>query len=474
MVNIKKKAENIFEIEKEGKMNVPGIIFASEKLFEKIKKEEKTIEQVKNVAMLPGIVGKSIAMPDAHQGYGFCVGGVAAFDLEKGVISPGGVGYDLNCGVRLLVLDINKEEFMFKREAVLSELYKNVPSGVGVGSEFKFSLTELDEIMNMGCNWARDKDYASEEDIEHIEDNGCLKEADASKVSQRAKARGKDQLGTIGSGNHFLEIQEVERIFDGSVAKIFGLKKEGQIVVMIHTGSRGLGHQVASDYIMKIEKIYGFKHLPDRELAYAPLDSDIAKDYFGAMRAAANFAFVNRQIITHQIRKSFKKYFPKAKVRLVYDIAHNIAKFEEFEINGKKKTLCVHRKGATRSFGPGRKEICKEYRDVGCPILIPGSMGTASYVLVGTEKARELSFASTAHGAGRVLSRSFAKKNLSPEKLKKDMKDKDILIKSGSVSGLLEESPEAYKDVDEVVRISHELGIGKLVAKMRPLAVMKG
>lgn len=472
-MTIKKKSENVYELEKEGKMLVPGVVFASDELFSKIEKD-KTLEQVRNVAQLPGIVEKSIAMPDAHQGYGFSVGGVAAFDLEKGVISPGGIGYDINCGVRLLITDLNEKKFMFKREAVLAEINKNVPSGVGRGGEFKFSDAEMKEILEQGAKWCLGKKFATKTDLEHTEDGGFISGAKHEKVSQRARARGRDQLGTMGSGNHFVEIQKVEEIFDKKTAEGFGLE-EGQIVVMIHTGSRGLGHQVASDYIMRMEReISSVKDLPDRELACAPISSDVAKDYLAAMAAAANFAFVNRQLITHQIRKSFSKYFAKSKIEVLYDVAHNIAKFEEFEINGKKKTLCVHRKGATRSFGPGRKEIPEDYRKFGQPILIPGSMGTASYVLAGTKEAREISFASTAHGAGRVLSRTFAKQNLSLEKIKKNLKQRDVVYKAGSEKGMLEEAPEAYKDVDEVVRVSDELGIGKIVAKLRPIAVVKG
>jgi len=472
-IKIKKIKENIWEIEKEGKMNVPGIVFASDKLMDKIKLD-KTLEQVKNVAQLPGIVEKSIALPDAHQGYGFPIGGVAAFDLKKGIISPGGVGYDINCGVRLLVSNLTKSDFLKKRPQVLDELFKNVPSGVGKGSEFKFSEKEMNEILNKGTSWALEKGYATKEDIEKIEDSGHIKEADASKVSQKAKARGRDQLGTLGAGNHFLEVQEVETIFDKEIAKVFGIKEVGQIVVMIHCGSRGLGHQTASDYIKSMEKEYGWKYLPDRELICAPIESKAGKDYRAAMSASANFAFANRQLITYQIRKSFKKYFPDIKLDLIYDITHNMAKFEEFNINGKKTELCVHRKGATRSFGPGRKEITEKYRKVGCPILIPGSMGTFSYVLVGTKEAEKVSFASTAHGAGRVLSRSFAVRNLSADKLKEELQANNVMLKTASTRGALEEAPEAYKDVNEVVRVSHELGIGNIVARLKPLAVVKG
>jgi tRNA-splicing ligase RtcB len=471
-MKVNKISENIYEIPKEGKMLVPGIIYASEELMDKIKLD-KTLEQVKNVAQLPGIVGKSIALSDAHQGYGFSIGGVAAFDLEKGIISPGGVGYDINCGVRLLITNIKKIDFMFKRNAIINEIYKLVPSGVGEGTKDKLSMSELDKVLNQGVQWAVEKRYATSEDAERTEDNGCIQGADASKVSQRAKSRGKDQLGTLGSGNHFLEIQEVEKIIDEKIASAFGIDKDN-ICIMIHTGSRGLGHQVASDYIQSMERMYGIKNLPDRELINAPINSKIGQDYFAAMNAAANFAFVNRQLITHQVRQAFKRFFPKGKLTLLYDVAHNIAKFEEFTIDGKKKTLCVHRKGATRSFGPGRKELPKEYQKTGQPIILPGSMGTFSYILVGTKSAENISFASTAHGAGRVLSRSYATSHLNTDKLSAEMKSKDIVLKAGSMKGALEEAPEAYKDINEVARVSDALGIGSLVARMKPLAVIKG
>ncbi len=473
MASIKKIAENIWLIEKEGKMLVPGKIFASEELMKNIQKDGKTIEQIKNVAQLQGIVGESIAMPDAHQGYGFCIGGVAAFDIEKGIISPGGVGYDIGCGVRILTTSLQKEEFLAKRKEILNQLARDIPSGVGKESEFSFDDKELAQVLEKGISWAVEKGYATKEDQRKIEDNGCIQGANAAQVSPKAKARGRSQLGSLGSGNHFLEIQEVENIFDKETAKAFGLKSN-QIVVMIHSGSRGLGHQVASDYIMKMEKQYGFKDLPDRELICAPINSPLGKEYRAAMAAAANFAFINRQIMTYQIRKSFAKFFPKIKVDLLYDIAHNIAKFEEHLVEGKKQEVCVHRKGATRSFGPGRKEIPAIYLSIGCPIFIPGSMGTFSYVLVGTKKAEELSFGSTAHGAGRVLSRSYAIKNFTPEQVEKELAAQNVVIKAGSRKGIVEEAPEAYKDVNEVVRVSHELGIGKMVARLKPLAVVKG
>lgn len=469
---MKKLKEGIWEIKKEGKMIVPGMVFASDVLMDKIQ-QDKTIEQIKNVACLPGIVRASLAMPDAHQGYGMSVGGVAAFDMKKGIISPGATGYDINCGVRLIRTGISKKAFLAKRKEVIDALYKKVPSGVGEKSEFKLSDLELNAVLEEGISWAVKKGYATKEDQHNIEDAGRIDGAQASMVSQKAKARGRAQLGTLGSGNHFIEIQEVEQILDEKVAKVFGIMK-GEIVIMIHCGSRGLGHQTASDYIQAMEKEYGFAQLPDRELACAPINSTLGLNYRAAMAAAANFAFVNRQLILYQSRNVFKTYFPKAKLELVYDIAHNIVKFEEHSVNGKQCTLCVHRKGATRSLGPGRKEVPKAYRVVGSPIFIPGSMGTASYVLVGTKKAEELSFASTAHGAGRMLSRSYAVKHFTIENLKKEMKERDILLKTDDMKGALEEIPQAYKDIDEVAQASHTIGLGSLVARLKPLAVIKG
>jgi len=379
-----------------------------------------------------------------------------------------------NCGVRLLVTNLSKKELMKQREQILGEIFKNIPSGVGRGTGLKLDDKELNKVLETGAKWAVEKEHGDKEDLERIEDNGCIIGADASKVSPRAKARGRDQLGTLGSGNHFIEIQEVENISDEKTANVFGVDSMGQIVVMIHTGSRGLGHQTASDYIHLMEKEYGFKDLPDRELVCAPIKSKLGEDYRKAMNASANFAFANRQLITNQVRKSFEKFYPKIKIDVVYDVCHNIAKFEEHVINGKKQIVCVHRKGATRAFGPGRKEVPEFYRKIGQPVIIPGSMGTYSYLLVGTKKAEELSFGSTAHGAGRMMSRSSAIRDLDFEKVNKELKDKDVLLKAGSKKGAVEEAPEAYKDVNEVVRVSDELGIGKIVARMKPLAVVKG
>jgi len=466
-----KISENIYELPKQGKMLVPARIFASDKIFKAV--EEICVSQLVNVAQLPGIVGYSMAMPDVHVGYGFPIGGVAAFDLEKGVISPGGIGFDVNCGVRLLVSNLKKEEFMKKRKEVLNEIYKNVPSGLGENGEFRLDEKELKEVLEQGVKWAVKKGYATKEDEERIEDSGCIENADSSKVSQKARGRGRNQLGTLGSGNHFIEIQHVENVFDKKTADVFGLEM-GQIVVMIHCGSRGLGHQVASDYIQAMEKEYGYDKLPDRQLACAPINSKLGKDYIRAMAAAANFAFTNRQVITFQIRKSFQKLFGKSKLEILYDVAHNIAKFEKHKVNGKEIEVCVNRKGATRSFGPGKKELPSRYRKTGQPILIPGSMGTFSYVLVGTDKAEELSFASTAHGAGRVLSRTYALKNITSDEVEGQLRKHDVMIRAGSRKGMVEEAPAAYKDIDEVARVSHELGLGLLVARLKPLAVVKG
>lgn len=468
---MRKVAKDIYELPKSGKMKVPGRIIASDKIFENV--EETCVQQLANVAQLPGIIRYSLAMSDVHSGYGFPVGGVAAFDIKKGILSPGGVGYDINCGVRLLSSNLDKKDFLKKRKEVVHQIKRDVPSGVGRKSDIRLNNKEINEVLEKGVKWAVDKGFGSKEDIENCEDYGCIEGADADKVSQKARGRGMNQLGSLGAGNHFLEVQEVEEIYDEDVAKVFGLEK-GKICVLIHSGSRGLGHQTASDYIKKCEDKYGIKHLPDRELAYAPIDSELGKDYLSAMRAAANFGFANRHLIMCKVRDVFKKYFPGNKLDLVYDVAHNIIKFEKFLIDGKETELCVHRKGATRSFGPGRNELPRKYRKTGQPIFIPGSMGTYSYVLVGTEKAREISFASTAHGAGRVLSRTFAKKNISVDKLKKALSERDVYVEADSVKGLIEEAPEAYKDVNEVARVSHELGIGNLVARLRPLGVVKG
>jgi tRNA-splicing ligase RtcB len=471
-MSIKKISKNIYEIPKEGKMKVPAVIYASEKLMENIKKD-KTLEQIKNVAELQGILKAAIALPDAHQGYGLPIGGVAAFDMDKGVISPGGVGYDINCSVRLLRTNLKKQDILKDKEKVVEAIYRKIPSGVGKGSKFQITKQELNKILNGGAKYMVEKGYGDKEDYLHMEEEGCLPGADASKVSDRAIKRGIGQLGTLGAGNHFLEIQYVDEIFDEEIAKVLGLQK-GQVTIMIHCGSRGLGHQVASDYIVKMEEKYGFKNLSDRELINAPVKSVLGKDYYSAMACASNFAFANKQLITHWVREEMKYLFPKSKLEVVYDVCHNIAKFEEHIVDGKKKMICIHRKGATRSFGPNRKEVPVDYRKVGQPVLIPGSMGTSSYVLVGTKKAEELTFGSTVHGAGRVSSRSAALKNIKGEQVKEELHKKGIEVKSGSWKAIATEAPQVYKDIDEVVKVVEELGINKKVARLRPIVVVKG
>ncbi|MBU3912456.1 MAG: RtcB family protein [Nanoarchaeota archaeon] len=472
-MNLKKISEFEWEIPKTGKMNVPVKIFASDKLIEKMK-EDMTFQQAMNVAMLPGIIDKSIVLMDAHQGYGMSIGGVAAFDIDNGVISPGCVGYDIDCSVRLLSTNITKEDIIGKEEQISAQLFRDIPSGVGKKGRIKLSEEELNEVLKEGSQWAVKNGYGTEEDYIHTEEEGKMKEAIPEYVSEKAKKRGMPQLGSMGAGNHFLEIQEVDEIFDKEIAKKFGITERGQITIMIHCGSRGLGHQVASDYIKLMEDEYGFEGLPDRELINAPIKSELGKKYFGAMAAAVNFAFANKQLITHWTREAMKRVFPNFKADVVYEVCHNIAKFEKHKINNEEKEVLVLRKGATRSFGPGRKELPKDYRGVGQPVLIPGSMGTASYVLVGTKKAEELTFGSTCHGAGRVMSRHEAMRHQKGQDVKNKLKLKGIEVRSGSWEGLAEEAPESYKDVDEVVRVSHELGIGNLVARVKPLIVIKG
>lgn len=471
-MKIKEISKNIYEIEKEGKMNVPARIFASPKIMEKIK-GDKTLEQSKNVACLSGIINYSITLADAHQGYGFPIGGVAMFDLEKGVVSPGGVGYDINCSVRLLKTNITKKEFLKRQKEITKALYERIPSGVGRGGKFQITRKELNNLLEGGAKYMVEKGYGEKEDYTNSEEEGCLEEADAEKVSSKAVDRGIGQVGTIGAGNHFLEVQYVDEIFQKEVAKVFGLEKD-QITIMIHCGSRGLGHQVASDYIKKMEEEYGSKNLPDRELICAPIKSKLGQDYLKAMCAAANFAFANKQYITYLVRDELKKFFPSIKVDVVYDVCHNIAKIEEHNLDGKKKKVCIHRKGATRAFGPGRKEIPIKYRKIGQPVIIPGSMGTASYVLVGTGKAEELTAGSTVHGAGRIESRSQALRERKGENIKEQLNRKGIEVFVGSVKSLAEEAPEVYKDIEEVANTVDELGISKKVARLKPLGVIKG
>lgn len=467
-------AENIWEIPKQGGMRVPARLYASDALIESIKRDN-TLQQARNVACLPGILRMSYVMPDAHQGYGFPIGGVAAFDLDEGIISPGGVGYDINCGVRLLRTNLRENEVTAKRKELLAAIFKEVPAGVGKSGVTKLSLGVLKDILSKGAEWAVENDYGTRDDLDMTEEGGRMKEADASRVSSRALERGIPQLGTLGSGNHFLEFQKVDRILDAAAAKAFGIDAEGQILVMIHCGSRGLGHQVATDYIEAMGNKFGVKGLPDRELVHAPIKSALGQEYYRSMCAAVNYAFANRQMIAHWVRGVFKKVLGSAEgMRQIYDVCHNVAKIETHPIDGKATRVCIHRKGATRSFGPSRREIPAPYRAVGQPVIIPGSMGTASYILAGTDAAEELSFGSTAHGAGRLMSRQEALRRFRGEKIRDDLARRGIVLQSTSWKGVAEEAAEAYKDVDEVVRVSDAVGLGRLVARVVPIGVMKG
>lgn len=474
-MHMKKLNNYSYLIEKTGNMKVPLKIFASEKLMKKMQ-EDNCISQGINVANLPGIIKESIMMPDAHQGYGFSIGGVAATHETKGCISPGGVGFDINCGVRLLSTNLTKKDVEPKIQDLLELLFKMIPPGMGGKSIFKVDNDELDIILKKGPAHMLEKGIGNQEDIDNCENKGKMDEADPTKITDKAKKRGRKQIGTLGSGNHFLEIQTVNEIYDAEKAKAFGITKKDQIVVLIHTGSRGLGHQTCSDYIRFIQDSYPelIEALPDKNLAYAPAQSELAKNYYGAMCAAANYAWTNRHVIGHQTREAFKEIFPNSKLNTIYDVAHNIVKLETHEINGKNQKVWVHRKGATRAFPPGHEEIPLKYKNTGQPIFIPGSMGTSSYVLSGTQKAMSESFGSTAHGAGRLLSRKKANETWTGAQIKESLNDQKIHIKSVTDRGVSEEAPLAYKDVEEVVKVSHEAGIGALVAKVLPLGVIKG
>ncbi|MBN2367842.1 RtcB family protein [Candidatus Woesearchaeota archaeon] len=474
--NLKKINDVTWEIPKEGAMKVPGKIFVSEKLMEVIK-EDNSIQQVKNVACMPGILKNAFAMPDMHMGYGFSIGGVAAFDMDEGIITPGGIGFDINCGVRLLASGLKKEEVAPKIDELLDQMFKRVPCGVGRDSDIRLDDKDLDNVMVKGAKWAVENNYGNEDDVVHCESNGKLDWAKPGKVSQKARARGRKQLGTLGAGNHFLEIQYVDEIYMPEVAQKFGIKEKGQVVIMIHCGSRGFGHQVCSDYLRRMEDEYAelVAKLPEKDLAYAPFKSELGQDYYGAMACAANYAWANRHIIGHNVRKSFERVFgEKAALKTVYDVCHNIAKEEEHNIDGEKKKVIVHRKGATRCFPAGHPEVPEAYREVGHPVIIPGSMGTASYVLVGTPETLDIAFGSTAHGAGRVMSRKQANQEFRGEQVKKELESKNIKLKSASWRGVSEEAPQVYKDIDEVIRVTEKAGISKAVARLRPMGVIKG
>ncbi|MDH7594368.1 MAG: RtcB family protein [Methanomicrobiales archaeon] len=455
-------------------MRVPGRFFLSEALAAEL--EEGAIDQLANVATMPGIVKYSLAMPDIHWGYGFPIGGVAAFGMENGVISPGGVGFDINCGVRLLTTPLSQRDLKKKGE-LIERLYEAVPTGVGAKGGIKLSNRDLDEIMLEGAAWAVNHGYGLPEDLVHCEENGHMKEASAKDVSQKARQRGVPQGGTLGSGNHFLEIQEVREIYDEVAAKVFGIAR-GQICVMIHCGSRGLGHQVCTDHLKVLEgatKKYGIS-LPDRQLACAPINSPEGRAYFSAMAASANYAWANRQLIADMTRKVFQEFFglKYEDLRLMYDVAHNVAKIEEHSVNGKRMKLCVHRKGATRAFGPESPDVPSDYARVGQPVIIPGSMGAPSFVLHGTEKAMEATFGSTCHGAGRLTSRTQAKKHIHGREIRDDLLKRGVYVRAPSWGSIAEEAPEVYKPSEEVVRVVHEVGISRLVARLEPLGVIKG
>ena len=476
---IKKIRDNVYEIpgSYNKMMRASGRLYIDDEILENL--EDGAVKQIVNVACLPGVYKYSIGLPDIHFGYGFPIGGVAAFNKRNGVVSPGGVGFDINCGVRLIKSNLTQDDIKEHLDELVDALFKNIPSGVGSKGKVKLTNDDINNVLDYGAQWAVENGYGWAEDLEVLEENGRIEAADSSEVSNKAKKRGIPQLGSLGSGNHFLEIQVVDEIYDEDVASVYGLEK-GMIVIMIHSGSRGCGHQICSDYLRLMDKAYkNYKiKIADRQLACAPLDSKEANSYLKAMYAAANYAWANRQMMTHWIRQSFEEVLNKSakdmEMNIVYDVAHNIAKEETHTIDGREVDLVVHRKGATRAFGPGRDEIPLKYREVGQPVLIPGTMGTASYVLHGTQTAMDETFGSTAHGAGRVLSRSKAKKDYNPDEIVDNLESEGIKIKATSKNVIAEEAPGAYKDVDSVVKVSHDAGIAKLVAKVKPLAVTKG
>ena len=478
---IPKKIGNMtYKIEKDESrgMRVPVIIYANDQLLEKMM-SDRTIDQAINVSTIPGIQQNAIVLPDGHEGYGFPVGGVAAMDAEEGMISPGGVGYDINCGVRLLRTNLKEKDVRPKLQELVTDLFNSIPSGVGSKGAIKLSNSQLDEVLVKGVPWAIDNGYGTKEDAEACEENGHMENADPNKVSDKARKRGAPQLGSLGSGNHFLEVQKVAEIHDEEAAKRMGIELD-QVTILTHCGSRGFGHQVCSDYLRISEqalKKYNIS-LPDRELACVPNKSEEGESYRKAMFAALNFAWSNRQMITHWTRKSFERVFKQSEsdleMNLIYDVAHNIAKVEKHTIDGKQKSVVVHRKGATRAFPANKDEVPRKYRDLGQPVFIPGSMGTASWILLGQPNSMSLTFGSTAHGAGRTMSRTKARRDYTESQVKKYLSDKGIVVKALTRDGIVEETPQAYKDVDSIVNVSHELGIATRVAKLLPIGVIKG
>ncbi|MEM4257340.1 MAG: RtcB family protein [Candidatus Diapherotrites archaeon] len=481
-MKINSVGKNTWEIpstEKKG-MLVPARIYATENLLKGM--DQGVFEQLTNMACLPGIIKYAIAFPDAHWGYGFCVGGTAAFDDKEGIISPGGIGFDINCGMRLISTNLTIKEIKPKIKELVDKLFEAVPAGVGVKGSISLKRQEVIEVMETGANWCLKNGYAWKQDIERIEEKGLIKGADHSKVSEKAIGRSMHQLGTLGSGNHYLEVQLVspENIYDRETAEKFGVTKEDQIMVMIHCGSRGTGHQIATDYLKKfVEAMKKYKiNIPDKDLACAPFNSEEGQDYYKAMACAANNAFANRQVITHNVRKVFSKVFKKTpeemEMNLIYDVAHNIAKVETHLVDGKKRKLIVHRKGSTRGFGPESEELAPLFRKTGQPVIVGGSMETGSYVCVGTEKAMLETFGSTMHGSGRTMSRTKAKQQIQGKKLQKEMEAKGIYVKTASYTGLAEEAGFAYKDISEVVKTMDEIGISKKVFALKPIGNVKG
>ena len=460
-------------------MRVPARMYADEKILEAAL-TDKAAEQLVNTTMLPGVVRYALAMPDVHQGYGPPIGGVVPVDEETGVISPGATGYDINCGVRLLRADISVDEVKPFMQEMVDALFRAVPSGVGKGGDIRLKTTgSMDDLLVRGAAWAIEHGHGEPEDAQFTEENGSMPGADPGKVSQEAKMRGDDQVGTLGSGNHFIEVGKVEEVYDADVARVFGLFK-GQLVVWIHSGSRGFGHQVCTDYVKSFQlvmKTYGIE-VPDRELVCAPFNSPPGQAYFGAMACAANYAWANRQVMTNRVRQAVYQVLANhnlaAELRLVYDVTHNIVKREVYEIDGKPMKMIIHRKGATRAFGPGQPAVPEAYRAIGQPVLVPGDMGTASHVLVGTQAAMEKTFGSACHGAGRAMSRSAAIKQVRGQDLQERLKKQGIIVRGGSWEGLAEEAPEAYKDVDRVVNVMHNTGVARKVVKTVPLGVIKG
>jgi len=459
-------------------MRVPARIIANKKLMDNM--DLGVFNQLSNVATLPGICTCAFCMPDAHWGYGFPVGGVAAFDGKNGIVSPGSIGFDINCGMRAVKTTLSYKDVKPKIKQLVDALFDAVPSGVGRGGFVKINHSEFDELVTKGVSWAVDNGYGVKQDIKRCESFGTIKSADPNFVSQKAKSRGIGQIGTLGSGNHYLEIQTVDSIYDPKIAKQFGIENKDQIIVMVHCGSRGFGHQVGTDYLKSFDE-YLRKNtisIPDRELAYAPIDSEDGQNYLKSMACAANSAFVNRQVILHRIREVFSKVFKQTPeelgLELIYDVAHNIAKFEKYKVDGKTKEVLVHRKGATRSFAPGNNELAPEFQKTGQPVILGGSMETGSYLLVGTKFAEEHTFGTTAHGSGRTMSRNQAKREVRGDKLQKDMEKKGIYVKTASYSGLAEEAGIAYKDIDEVVKVLDGFGISKKVVKLKPIGNIKG